>query len=288
MNVIVPWSVPTNCALINNGTIRQSGTVGGNNGLTVYGALSGVGIISTQGTNAIADVRVTLGANGSLTIGNSANEITNLTIATRLDFLAGSTSTFDVDNSTAANDKISLVEGFNYGKVNFGNGNERGGLFVINKTAGPAFNLASVLNLFDLVANVPDNNNQAIPGVIPAPAPGLVWNVSRVVSNLTITVMGPFAVTNNITVNTNGTSYVFEWPETYRGWRLERQTNSLAVGLESPSTNWVGVANSFGGTNLYYPDTNDLSVGWFRSTQLIKDTNSVSPYPAAFYRLTYP
>jgi len=293
MNVNLPWTVPTNCTLINNGRISQNAVAGQNLGLTVNGQLRGVGAIIpvlVTGTT-IADARVTIGAGGNLMIGNSANEITNVTVATRLDFLAASTTTFDVDNSTAANDKVYLSDSpntFNLGKVNFGNGNSLGGTFVLNKTAGPLFNLGSVLNLFDQVSNIPDNQNQAIPGVFPPPAPGLVWNVSRVVSNLTITVMGPTFMTNGISVGTNGTSLVFEWPEAYRGWRLERQTNGLAVGLEWNSTNWVNVANSFGGTNLYYPDTNDLSQAWFRSAQFFKDTNGVSTNPAVFYRLTYP
>ena len=43
--------------------------------------------------------------------------------------------------------------------------------FVINKVAGPAFNLASQIHPFDKTSNLPDNAAQAIPGVIPPPAP---------------------------------------------------------------------------------------------------------------------
>lgn len=291
INVTLPWSVPANSVLINNGTIVQTGTVGGNQGLTVNGALRGVGKITQTGVQSPSDVRVTLGAGSVMQIGNTAGEITNNTIAVRLDMLAGSTTTFDVDNSTLATDKIFLVDGFLQGKVNFGAGNSAGCLLVVNKTAGPAFNLASTLNLFDLTSNIPDNNNQAIPGVTPAPAPGLTWNVSRTITNLTIGVMGPPFMTNSVSTATNGVkSFVFEWPEEYRGWRLERQTNTLAVGLESPSTNWVTVATSLGGTNsVYYPGaTNDYSIFYFRSVQEFTGTNGVGLNPAAFYRMTYP
>ena len=281
MNVTLPWSVPTNSVLINNGTIVQSGVNGGNQGLTVNGTLSGVGKITQTGVQAPSDVRVTLGAGGVMQIGNNPGEITNNIIAVRLDLLAGSTTTFDVDNTTLANDHIFLTDSFIQGKVNFGAGNTAGGTLLVNKTAGPAFNLASTLHFFDLASNTPDNQNQAIPGVVPAPGPGLVWNVSRVVTNLTIGVMGPAFLTNSVS---NGTNLVFDWSEANRGWRLERQTNSLAVGLEWNSTNWTTVASSFGGTNVYYPDTNDLSQFYFRSVQTISQTNA----PTVFYRLTYP
>jgi hypothetical protein len=289
MNVTVPWSVPTNSVLINNGRITQSGPTGQNQGLTVSGQLRGIGVISLGSGNS-ADARVTLSGGGDLTIGNSANEITNVTIAVRLDLLADSTTTFDVDNSSGLNDKIHLTDGFIQGKVNFGAGNGLGGYLAINKISGPAFNFLTSLQLFDITANIPDNVAQAIPRVYPQPGPGLVWDVSRTVSNLTLVVQGPTFITNSITTGTNGVkSLVFDWPENYRGWRLERQTNTLAVGLELNSTNWITVATSLGGSNTtFYPDTNDLSIRFFRSTQAVTDTNGAGLYPATFFRLNYP
>ncbi len=281
MNVILPWTVPTNSTLINNGAIVQSGVVNGNQGLTVNGTLSGVGKITQSGTQLPSDVRVTMGAGGTLQIGNTPGEITNNIIAVRLDFLAGSTTTVDVDNSTLALDKIFLKDGFITGKVNFGAGNNLGGRFLINKTAGPEFNLATTLNPFDLANNQPDNQQQAIPQVIPAPAAGLSWDVSRVVSNLTVAVISPPFMTNTV----SGTNLVFEWPETYRGWRLERQTNSLAIGLAWNSTNWTSLVTSFAGS---YSNANvvidaNTNILYFRSVQPIIRTN-----PTVFYRLTYP
>ncbi len=262
MNVTVPWSVPTNSTLINNGTIVHSGSVGGNNGLTINGGtLYGVGKITQTGTQLPSDVRVTMGPGGRLFIGNNANEIANMTIAVRLDFNAGSVSTFDVNNTTLVNDKLVLTDGFILGKVNFGAGNNLGGTLAINKIAGPDFNVASTLFLFDLTSNNPDNANPARPGVTPAPAPGLVWDISRMLTNLTLAVTGPPTLTNTV----SATNIVFNWPEAYRGWRLEAQTNSLSVGI---STNWATIANSF--------LTNQVSVP-------IVITN-----PTVFYRLAFP
>jgi hypothetical protein len=288
--VTVPWSVPTNSVLVNNGRITQSGPNGQGSGLTVTGQLRGVGVI-TLGSGNSPDARVTLGNGGNLLIGNTPGEITNMTIAVRLDLLAGSTTTFDVNTATAQNDKIYQIDGFIQGNVNFGAGNSLGGNLVINKTAGPDFNLASTVHLFDVTANIPDNVAQAIPGVTPPPAPGLAWDVSRTISNLTVAVQGPAVITNSFSVSTNGVkSFVFDWPENYRGWRLERQTNTLAVGLApNNGSNWVTIASSLGGSNTtFYPDTNNLSIRYFRSTTPVTDTNGAGLYPATFFRLTYP
>lgn len=289
LNVILPWSVPTNSVLVNNGTIKQAGPTGGNLGLTVNGQLKGVGVITQFGTNAAPDVRVTMGPGSTLTIGNAANEITNMTIAVRLDLLADSTTIFDVDNATPLNDKIVLTDVAGVGKVNFGAGNSLGGKIVINKTAGPAFNLLTSLSLFDLNSNIPDNANQAIPAIVPVPAPNLTWDVSQTISNLTVAVMGLPTMTNSTSLGTNGVkNLVFEWPEGYRGWRLERQTNSLAVGLQpSNGSNWLTVATSLGGTNATFLDTNTGGI-YFRSVQAVTDTNGVGLNPATFFRLTYP
>jgi len=281
MNIRLPYSVPTNSTLINNGLIRHSGTVGGNQGLTVNGNLRGVGVITQHGTNTAPDVRVTMGPGGNLMIGNTTGEIATNTISVRLDFLAGSTTTIDVDTALGISDQINLEDtSFNVGKVNFGAGNSSGGTFVINKVAGPAFNLSSKIYPFDKTFNQPDNAAQAIPGVIPSPGSGLAWDVSRTISNLTVAVMGPPFLTNAITT----TNITFTWPEANRGWRLQRQTNSLAVGLDWGSTNWVTVATSLGGSNTtFYPDTNDLSITYFRTVQVVDKTNET-----VFFRLIYP
>lgn len=291
----VPWNIPTNSVLINNGTIAQAGGNPNNAaaGLTVRGSMLGVGkITNLGGTNDSNAIRVTMGAGGTLMIGNGANEITNVTIATRLDFNAASITTFDVDNSgTPVNDKVLLTDGFISGKVNFGVGNNLGGKLVINRTAGPSFNGSTVLYPFDSTLNVPDNGQPAIPQIVPAPAPGLVWDTREVITNLTLKVTTPPFMTNSITVGTNGTiSYVFDWPADYRGWRLERLNSALNVGLEPGSTNWTTVFTTLGGTNvLYFPDsTNTPDIYWVRSLQTLSTTNSGAVSPASFFRLAYP
>lgn len=297
MNVIVPWVVPTNGTLVNNGMIVQSGTVGGNGGLTVQSnaTLMGTGTITIPGDGSTvkADGRVTIGAGGRLVIGNSPNEIATVKIATRLDLNAGSTTVFDVDTSST-NDVILLREpSVALGHVNFGVGSQPGGTLLINKLGGPAFTPASTLTLFDRNGNVnePENLNPAVPMVTPQPLPGYVWDVSQTVTNLIIAVTTPPLMTNSIVLGTNGvTSFEFSWPASYRGWRLERQTNTLSVGLALEATNWTQVFYSSAGTNiLYYPGaTNDYSTYYFRTVQALTTTNGESLYPCVFYRLVYP
>ncbi len=295
MNVTLPWTVSTNATLINNGDIYHFGTAGGNQGLTVDGVLQGMGRILQDGIQASSDVRVTIGAGGSLIVGNSPNEITNTTIAVRLDFNAGSTTTLDVDNSgpQPINDKIILDATPNgYGKVNFGINNSMGGTLLINKIAGPDFNGTTMIYPFDLTYNSPDNSQPAIPRITPAPAPGLTWDTSQVITNLTLVTRPPPVCTNSLVTSTNGAlSYVFEWPESYRGWRVERQTNSASAGLVSPGgTNWVTVFTAVAGTNvLYYPDiTNDPATYWIRTTQTLSTTNDGPLADTIFYRVVYP
>ncbi len=295
MNVTLPWTVSTNATLINNGDIYHFGREGANLGLTVNGVLQGVGRILQNGTQASSDIRVTIGAGGSLMIGNSPNEIATNTIAVRLDFNADSTTTFDVNNSgpQPINDKIILdATPSGYGKVNFGVGGNLGGTLLINKIAGPDFNAATTIYPFDLTSNLPDNSQPAIPQIIPIPAPGLTWDTYQVVTNLTLVTTTLPVFTNSLVTSTNGTlSYVFEWPASYRGWRVERQTNSASVGLVSPGgTNWVTVFKALGGTNvLYYPDiTNDPGTYWIRTTQDLSTTNDGPVADAIFFRAVYP
>ena len=260
INVTVPWTIPTNSAVVNNGTIVQSGPTGGNNGLTVGngGTLMGVGKITTPGTIALSDARVTIGNGGQLIIGNSANEITNVTIATRLDFLGGSTNYFDV-NLSAGNDFIRLTDGFIVGKVNFGQNNTLGGTLYINRLGATPFTTASVLYLFDVTANSPDNTIPAVPGIRPPPGPGLIWNYSDMLTNLTLRVATGLPFMTNSTTSTNIT---FSWGSFYKGWHLEVNTNDLVAGP------WEVVSGSWS-TNLM--------------TVPIESTN-----PPTFYRLAYP
>lgn len=69
----------------------------------------------------------------------------------------------------------------------------------------------------------------------------------------------------NLTFGVSGSTLTLEWPEDYRGWWLEVQTNTLSAGL---GTNWVPVAGSSLTNKVFLPV--DVTQG------------------SVFYRLAYP
>ena len=72
----------------------------------------------------------------------------------------------------------------------------------------------------------------------------------------------------NITASVSGNTLSLSWPADHLGWRLLVQTNTLVVGLDSNTNDWVEVTGS----------------------ALVNSTNiTVDPtLPTAFYRLVYP
>ena len=49
------------------------------------------------------------------------------------------------------------------------------------------------------------------------------------------------SVRTNITIIPSGSSVNLSWPQDHTGWRLQAQTNSVSVGLQ---TNWFDVPGS--------------------------------------------
>jgi len=258
--VMTPWTVQSTALVVNNGTIYQRGTAS-SVGMSVYGTLSGTGVIATDGVQPNY-ARVTLQPGSTLRIGNRPGEIAKMTIGTRLDMLAGARVEFDVVPGVT-NDVIDLQYIWDLGWVNFGANASLGATLVINNL-GSTFTPGMELRLFSRGnnPNTPDNTIPAQPGVIPAPGPGLYWDIRDMVTNLVLRVGS--GLPRLETVVQGGTNLVFTWPPQYRWWRLEMQTNSLAVGL---STNWVTV----GGSWL----TNYITIPIDRT-------------PTVFYRLVYP
>ena len=94
------------------------------------------------------------------------------------------------------------------------------------------------------------------------------WLGTAVFDNVSITGLWPITVSTDpvsITTAIIGSSLHFAWPADHIGWRLETQTNSLAVGLR---TNWFTVPGS--------SETNQMTLP-------IGQTNET-----VFFRLAYP
>jgi len=79
--------------------------------------------------------------------------------------------------------------------------------------------------------DVPNNAVYVWSNSVAADGKITLTNVSYLVS--------PFPT--NITVSVSGTNVALSWPLDHKGWMLQAQTNSLAIGL---STNWANVPNS--------------------------------------------
>jgi hypothetical protein len=70
------------------------------------------------------------------------------------------------------------------------------------------------------------------------------WLGTATFDNVSVTGLWPITVSTapvSITTAVVGGSLQFSWPADHIGWRLETQTNSLAVGLH---TNWFTVSGS--------------------------------------------
>lgn len=74
------------------------------------------------------------------------------------------------------------------------------------------------------------------------PGPNLVWNTSNLATTGVISLVSTANPNpTNITTTVSGNQLTLSWPADHTGWRLQSQTNSLNVGL---NTNWVDVAGA--------------------------------------------
>ena len=261
MNVLVPWSVPTNAAVINNGTIVQRSSTG-NSGLSVNagGRLSGTGTFNLALNVAASDARVSIGSGGTFEVGNS---IGSMAINTRFDMMTGSTNIFEVDLATT-NDVV------NADTVNYA-----GGTIVINNIGAGSFSAGQSFELFhpNYGYNYQNVTNTAGYTLVPgAPGYGLVWDTSRLreygeLSVKTTSVTPPY-VTNSVWFDAATTNNILtlSWPTNNLGWMVRQQGNPLNIGL---SNNW---------TNVFETDlSNYINITMSRATNV-----------SYFYQLFYP
>jgi autotransporter-associated beta strand protein len=191
----------------------------------------------------------------------STNTIGTFTVSNNVTIAATGNGMFNVDNAYGMNDQLVVTNG---GTLTYG-----GILTVNNVSYDPVFYAFQ--------------NNQAIPlfsagtyaGTVPtvlpaAPAPGLVWNTSTLMTDGNLRVS---QVTTNIaptiarTVSGSGSTgtMTMSWPQNYGGYRLQVQTNLLSVGLKTNA--WVDWPNSTNVLSITVPTTNN---------------------PTVFFRLVYP
>jgi fibronectin-binding autotransporter adhesin len=194
-----------------NGSLTLN-TVNTYTGSTIVngGTLTGTGTISGA-------VNVTAGGTfspgtplGTLTINNTLT-------------LAGSTS-IAVNKTLATSSQVAGLTGVTYG-----------GTLVVSNLSGT---LVSGDNFQVFPATTFSGNFSSIS---PAPGGGLSWNFNPTNGILSVVTGGIPTTPTNITFSVSGGNMTLNWPQSYTGWILQAQTNSLAVGI---TTNWVNVASS--------------------------------------------
>ena len=227
MNGVGSPGIPTNCIVINAGTIE-----GVRIDINAGGTLKGTGIFEMSN-------RVQANAGGTLIPGSSIGIMTVAGTIGRLDLFPGSTTIIEVDLAHPDVNDVIFNTSLNFG----GNNAFAGGTLLITNVGATPFTGSETFTIFK--PNFPGDvlhNNFSLPVVVPPPGSGLTWDVSRVRTNGMLSMVGP--PTNSLLATS--TNLTFSWPSTFLGWRLEVQTNALGIGI---STQWFTVAGSVS-TNL--------------------------------------
>ena len=220
---------------INDGTLVVNGIITASSMVVADGGTLG-------GTGQVKSVTVQSG--GTLAPGTSIGTLTinnaPLTLA------AGSHTVVEVDATTATSDRV----------TGFSSASYAGDLTVVNLsgtlTNGQSFQIFG------------SGGTGSFSGIAPAPGAGLAWSFAAATGILSVGSAVNTTPTNLTTVVSGGNLNV-SWPPNQIGWQLQVQTNTLAVGL---GTNWSA---------------------WLGSTATNQATVPINPAnPGVFLRLVYP
>ena len=219
--------------IVSNGTLTITGRLLGNGTVSVRaGTLSGSGVINGP---------VTVDSGATLAPGGGATAA--LTISNRLTLLPGAVCFMSVNRILATNDVVQGVTQLNFG----------GTLVVSN--SGPSLTANDSFKLFG-AEQFSGNFSTLIPA---APGDGLAWNTSKLNVNGTLGIVSLSPVTLTVAVTNRQLS--LSWPADHTGWRLELQTNRLAVGL---TTSWTTYANAAATNAISLPVTAADGCTFFR------------------------
>jgi len=169
----------------------------------------------------------------------------------------GSTTIFEADMTTLAQDKVIGLNSVTYG----------GTLSLV--LSGRPVVASDTFKLFSATTvAVPtwlySPYSGAFSSILPAtPGTDMVWRTSTLASDGTLRIISTTAP--NMTSQVAGNQLSIAWPPDHLGWHLQAQTNALNVGL---TITWFDVANTTGITNY---------------TTTINPANG-----SVFYRLVYP
>jgi autotransporter-associated beta strand protein len=236
---------------LNNGNGYAGGTTVSAGRLLVNNTLG-----SGTGSGAVTVNAGTLGGTGTIAgpvavlAGGTVSPGTSIGVLTINNSLTLSGSTIvELNAATGTNDLIRGLTSVTYG-----------GTLILSNLSG-TIGATHAFKLFNA-----NSYQGAFAALTPAtPGPSLAWNTNTLAIDGTLRVLSTAPTTLLAMHATPGAPLTLSWPADHTGWRLQIQTNSIAVGL---STNWVDVSNSV--------LTNQITV-------------TIDPnIDCAFYRLIFP
>jgi autotransporter-associated beta strand protein len=231
---------------VNAGTLLVNGALGNATVTVASGAILG-------GTGTILGP-VTVQSGGTFSPGAS---IGTLAVSNNLVLADGSTTVFEANMTTLAQDNVIGLNSVTYG-----------GTLSLALSGRPVA-VSDKFKLFSATTvAVPtwlySPYSGAFSSIVPAtPGADLAWNTYTLATDGTLRVVS--TAPTSMTLQQTGNQFTLSWPPDHVGWRLERQINPITVGI---SNNWTDVSGSTTTSNV---------------TVTINPANG-----SVFYRLVYP
>jgi autotransporter-associated beta strand protein len=184
--------------------------------LVTNGTLAGIGTIAGPVVVALA---------GNLGAGDAGTTPGTLTINSNLTLQGMATMRLNIDSSPT-NDAIVLSGG----SIAYS------GTLVVSNLSTTALTISDTFQLFSGFGSYSGN----FTSIVGSPGAGLAYSFNPASGVLSL-VTGIATNPTNITASVSGNVLTLSWPVDHLGWKLESQTNTLGVGL---NTNWVTLPGS--------------------------------------------